>query len=130
MDAFCTVAQYEARFGEVSDEGILQECLDDATAELDAILDAYDIIIGDQPEGYTDKLMRVCRSMANRIMPTSASMPVGVTQTSITGGPYSQSFTFSAPYGVPRPLPSELEMLGIATSKIGSIRPKIGGGRC
>lgn len=127
---FCSIEQYEARYGAVADKDVLRECLGDSSAEIASILDAYGIDYANPSDVFADKLMRVCRSMTNRIMPTTNELPAGVTQTSITGGVYSQSYSFAAPYGTPKPLESELEMLGIPLSYIGSIRPKIGGERC
>lgn len=127
MAAFATVDQYTARFGAVADEGVLQQCLDDASAVILATLEQHGIDYMDMGDEYADRLMRVCRSMANRIMPTDAEMPAGATQASMTGGPYSQSWTFSAPYGTPKMLASEMHLLGLSTSYIGSIRPRVGG---
>jgi len=127
VTAFATVEEYVARFGAVANEGVLQQCLDDASAVISAMLEQHGIDYEDMGEEYRDRLMRVCRSMANRIMPSDAELPAGAMQTSMTGGPYSQSWTFSAPYGTPKMLTSEMHLLGLSTSYIGSIRPKIWG---
>lgn len=124
--SFCTVAQYEARFGEVDDTAILTECLADATAVIAARLDQAGIDYTTPDADYSDRLMRVCRSMANRVMP-SPTIPAGVTQATITAGPYSQGYTYATPYGTPRMLPSELALLGLSSSSIGSIPAKISG---
>ena len=126
MEPFCTVEQYTARVGAVDDEGILEECLSDATATIAAILDARGIDYTEPSEDYADRLMRVCRSMANRIMPSS-TIPGGATQASITGGPYSQGWTFAAPYGTPKPLASELKLLGITSGGLTSVPAAIDG---
>lgn len=126
MTAYCTKAQYEARFGAVSDATILGECLDDATAAINVALDEAGIDYSSPSADFADRLMRVCRSMANRIMPT-ASIPGGVTQATMTGGPYSQGWTFSAPYGTPKLLPSELKLLGITSGGLMSVPAAIDG---
>ena len=115
MTSFCTTAQYIERFGTVTNLTTLQACLDDCTAQICAELDAHDIDYTDPSTSFTDRLMRVCRSMANRIMPSEgdSDLPVGVTQMSETAGPYNAQYTFGVAYGTPRLMPSEARMLGI-----------------
>lgn len=121
MASFATTAQYIARYGAVADTAMLQECLDDATAAICAALDEAKVPHDDPSEEFADRLMRVCRSMANRCMPSQGfpDIPQGVTQASTTAGPYTQSLTFPASYGTPKPLPSELKMLGIGGGRVG-----------
>lgn len=128
MDTFATVEQYEARYGAVADAGTLQECLEDASAAMRAALERHQVDFSEPTEDFADRLMRVCRSVANRILPEdSEGVMQGVTQMSTTAGPYSQQFTFATSYGTPKLLPSELSLLGIgAGGPIGSIRPMIG----
>lgn len=113
--SYATIQQYEARFGAVDDETMLQECLDDCTDVIDAELDRHGVDHADPSPELSGRLMRVCRSMANRVMPAGggSDIPVGATQASFTAGPYNQQFTMSAPYGTPRMLPSEMALLGI-----------------
>ena len=127
MTPFCTVAQYTARYGSVSDTTMLLACLEDCTAQICAELDAREIDYDDPSESFTDRLMRVCRSMANRVMPASGGedVPVGVSQMSETTGPYSMQYTFATSYGTPKMLPSEMRMLGIG-ARVGCGR--MGGG--
>lgn len=124
MEPFATVEQYEARFGEVADEGVLEECLADASAAirmaLPATVDPCDV--GDD---MADRLMRVCRSVANRIMPSGSDVPVGVTQMTETAGVYSQTMSYTPAYGLPKLLPSELAMLGVC-GRVGVARPSYG----
>ena len=122
MAAFATKAQYEARFGTVADAAMLSECLDDASAAIKAALDPLGIDYEDPDEELADRLMRVCRSVANRIMPTGSEFPAGVTQSSVTAGPYSQTMSFSPSYGTPKLLPRELSMLGIGGGRVGWAR--------
>ena len=118
--AYATIDQYVARFGEVSDEEMLQECLDDCSAVIDAELDRRGVDYADPSESFADRLMRVCRSMANRVMPSGGSdIPVGATKATITAGPYSQSYDMVTTYGTPKMLPSEMALLGIAGGRIG-----------
>jgi hypothetical protein len=118
--SYATIDQYEARYGTVADEAMLQECLDDCSAVIDAELDRRGVDYVDPSESFADRLMRVCRSMANRVMPSDgADIPVGATQATITAGPYSQSYTMATTYGTPKMLPSELALLGIGGGRIG-----------
>ena len=119
--AYATIEQYEARFGPADDATVLQECLDDCSDVIDAELDRRGIDHDDPPAELADRLMRVCRSMANRVVPAGggSDIPVGATQASFTAGPYNQQFTMSAPYGTPRMLPSEKALLGIGGARIG-----------
>src|SRR5574344_911468 len=126
MESFCTVDEYEARYGDVSDASMLQECLDDCTAVICARLDRAGIDYSSPSEEYADRLMRVCRSMAYRIAPDDSFLPAGVTQASMRAVGFSQSMTFSSVYGTPKIMPSELELLGISSSSLGFWR--MGGG--
>lgn len=118
--SYATIEQYEDRFGSVGNPNMLQECLDDCTAAIDAELDRRGVDHANPSEEFADRLMRVCRSMANRVMPANgADIPVGATQASYTAGPYTQQFTLGVTYGTPKPLPSELVMLGIGGGRIG-----------
>lgn len=127
MQSFCTVDEYEARYGDVSDASMLQECLDDCTAVICARLDRAGIDYSSPSEEYADRLMRVCRSMAYRIAPEDSFLPAGVTQASMSAAGFSQSMTFSSVYGTPKIMPSELELLGIPSSSIGFFN--MGGGK-
>ena len=121
MTSYATISQYEARYGSVADDGILQECLNDCTATIDAELDRYGIDHSSPSEEYADRLMRVCRSMAHRVMPNDGSndIPVGATQASFTAGPYNQQFTLQTAYGTPRVNADERMLLGIPAGRIG-----------
>ena len=114
MDTFATVEEYTARYGSVDDTDMLSECLADASAAIRAELDRAGVDWAEPSEDFADRLMRVCRSVANRIMPTEdESTPQGVTQMSTTAGPYSQQFTFATTYGTAKLVKSELELLGV-----------------
>lgn len=114
MEPFCSVAQYEAEYGAVADEEKLLERLGDASALMRVKLSKAHIDYEDPSEDFADRLMRVCRSMTNRIMPSDdSSIPVGATQVSQTAGPFSQQYTISPGYSSPKMLESECDMLGI-----------------
>ena len=124
--SFASTEDYCARYGSVSDTAMLQECLDDASAVIRSYLEPTGIDWSDPTDDYADRLMRVCRAMANRVMPSQGGavddLPVGATQMSMTAGPYSQSVTFQSPYATPKPLKSELALLGVAGGSYRSIR--------
>ena len=93
--AYATVGQYESRYGAVSDESMLKECLEDASAVIDSALADYGIDAEGSTDEYSDKLMRVCRSMANRIMPRESEIPQGATSASMSAVGFTESFSFS-----------------------------------
>jgi len=126
MEPFATVSDYVNRFGPVADEGMLAECLGDATAAIAAALDPRGIDYSSPSEEFEDRLMRTCRSVANRLMPSGTEVPAGVTQASITAGSYSQTLSYTPSYGVPKLLPSELSMLGVGGGHVGTARPSYG----
>lgn len=121
--SYATVAEYVARYGCVDDCALLQECLDDCSAVIDAELDRRGVDYADPSDSFADRLMRVCRSMANRVMPASgdgeSDVPVGITAMTATAGPYSRTYSFSTTYGTPKMLPSEMALLGIGGARIG-----------
>lgn len=120
MAAFATVGQYEARFGAVDDEGLLSECLDDASAAIRLAASRAQLDVSDPDEDLADRLMRVCRSVANRLMPAGDSQVMqGVTQMGVTAGSYTEQYTFQSSYGTAKLLPSELDMLGIGPGRAG-----------
>ena len=125
MDPFATVAQYDARFpGRTASNEVLEECLMDATMAISEVLDSKGVSYDDPDEQFAYRLMSVCRSVANRIMPSD--MPMGATQFSMTAGPYTQTTSYSPTYGLPRLLKSELDMLGFLGGSIGFARPAYG----
>lgn len=112
--AFATIDEYDARFpGRTASDEMLVECLDDASAAIAQELEKRHIDPDDLTEELQDRCMRVCRSVANRLMPSGSDVPVGATQVSVTAGPYQQTASYSPTYGLPKLLPSELSMLGI-----------------
>lgn len=117
--SYATVEQYVARYGIVDDVTMLAECLEDATATINAVLAARYKSAADVD---SDVLMRVCRSVASRIMPASVDgwdAPVGVTQVSTTVGPYQQTYSRPYTYSTPRLTEAELSMLGLGGSRAG-----------
>lgn len=120
METFATIEDYDARFpGRTASDSMLGECLGDATLAIMDVLDKRGIDYGSPTEEFAERLMRTCRAVANRLMPSGSDVPVGATQVSVTAGPYQQTASYSPTYGLPKLLPSELTMLGIVGSRAG-----------
>ena len=115
LQTFATIEQYDARFpGRTAADGTLTACLEDATAAIMTELDQRGIPYESPDEAFADRLMRTCRSVANRILPQAASdVPQGVIQASISAVGFTQSYSYGTAYGTPKLLDSELSMLGI-----------------
>ena len=121
MTPFATVEQYVERFGPVDNTAMLEACLEDATAAIQVRPDKAQVDYSDPSDDFAYRLMSVCRSMANRIMPSGSDIPAGVTQASMTAVGFSESMSFTPSYGTPKPLPSELAMLGISGAGTGRV---------
>lgn len=120
MQAFATKEQYDARFpGRECTDAVLDECLMEATYAITVVLDTYDVDYSNPDEDMAYRLMSVCRSAANRIIPSSGLPPAGATSYTQTAGPYSASWNLASGYGTPKLLPSELKMLGIGGGRVG-----------
>lgn len=121
MEPFATKEQYESRFGEAGDKTMLAQCLEDATAAIMAEFAKrhVDIAAKLEDEMFADACMRVCRSVANRIMPGGVDVPLGASSVAETDGPYSRTVSYAPAYGLPKLLPSELSMLGIGGGRAG-----------
>lgn len=72
-------------------------------------------------------LKSVCCSMVIRAMSASQSDTFGLSQTTMTAGPYSQSASFANPSGDMYLTKMERKLLGINAAVIGTIPPVIGG---
>lgn len=121
MEPFATAEQHEARFGEVDDKSMLGQCLEDATAAIRAEFARRHVDISERlkDELFADACMRVCRSVANRIMPSGVDVPLGASSVAETDGPYSRTVSYAPSYGLPKLLPSELSMLGLGGGSAG-----------
>lgn len=121
MEPFATAEQHEARFGEVDDKSMLGQCLEDATAAIRAEFARRHVDISERlkDELFADACMRVCRSVANRIMPSGVDVPLGASSVAETDGPYSRTVRYAPSYGLPKLLPSELSMLGLGGGRAG-----------
>lgn len=114
MEAFATTEDYDARFpGRTVSDQTLEECLMDASYAIADALGKRGIDYADPDEDLAERMMRTCRAVANRLVPAGTDVPVGVTQMALTAGSYNQTVSYTPSYGLPRLLPSELDMLGL-----------------
>lgn len=126
MRPYASIDDYEARYGEVDDSGLLDELLMDATRLIDSELRLAGLPVDD--EEAADMRMQVCRSVAFRAMVQEAEspIPVGATQYSQGNGTYSESFTMGNPYRDTYLTKAERRLLGIGRKRVLFVMP--GGG--
>ena len=119
--AYATVAELEARYGELTDERQEQAAvlLDDAAVLIDAVATV--------DEAHEEAAKVVSCAMVNRALSAYESDMYGITQQTMTAGSYSQSMSYTNPSGDLYMTGTEKAMLGISGGYIGSIRPRIGG---
>lgn len=119
--AYATVAELEARYGELTDERQEQAAvlLDDAAVLIDAMATV--------DEAHEAAARVVSCAMVNRALSAYESDMYGITQQTMTAGSYSQSMSYTNPSGDLYMTGTEKAMLGISGGYIGSIRPRIGG---
>lgn len=122
--AFATVSDVEARWRTLSDDEKTRATalLDDASAMLASMMGG-----SDEVQGKETLLEIVCCNMVIRAMSASMADAFGVSQSSITAGPYTQSFSYANPGGDMYLTKAERRMLGISSGYIGTIEPRIGG---
>ena len=122
--AYADVSDLEARWRELSnaEQERAEVLLEDASAVLDSLVDV--------DETDTEQL-ELCKivvcAMVQRAMVVGEADAYGVTQQSMTSGPYTHSWTYSNPNANLYLTKAEKKMLGIGGGYIGSIRPMIGG---
>ena len=121
IKAFATVDEYAAAYGAVADEDRIGALLLRATGYLLSKMDGYEAGID---EVLDLNLSTVCMAMANRAASVPAGMG-GVSQLSQTAGSYTASASFFDQYM--RPLPSELDLLGLNGGAVSSCRMQAGG---
>lgn len=121
IKAFATADDYMAAYGAVADTGRLDALLMRATGYLLGKMDGY-VEGGD--EVLDLNLSTVCMSMVNRALSVPSGMS-GVSQYSQTAGSYTASVSLFDQYM--RPLPSELDLLGLNSGAVTSCRMMAGG---
>ena len=120
---YAEVSDLEARTTRpMSDDerAVASALLDDASAMLTALA-------GPPEDDDRCALMTmVACNMVQRAMSATDAGLFGVTQSTMTAGPYTQSQTYSNPAGDMYLTKTEKRMLGVSQGYIGSIRPMIG----
>ncbi len=121
--AYAEVSDIEARWRTLTAEEQTRAAalLDDASVRLDAL-----VVVNPEDEKQQAALKTVCCSMVIRAMAATQADSFGVSQTSITAGPYTRSFSYNNPSGDMYLTRDDRKMLGIIGSYIGEIQPKIG----
>lgn len=121
--AYATVSDIEARWRELTadEESKAGVLLDDAAA----ILDTLGVFDSSDPN-VAANLRTVSCNMVIRSMSAAQADTFGMSQGSMTAGPYTQSWTFANPSGDMYLTKMEKRLLGITSGYIGSIRPKVG----
>ena len=119
MDAFATVDDYVTRYGDVDDEGLLEQILLDASRLIKSELNNSGISVDADDEDAADRRMQVCRAVAYRAMDQEhqSSIPFGATQFSQAAGGYSESFTIGNPYRDIYLTKAEKHLLGIGRGR-------------
>lgn len=122
--AFADVSDLESRWRELStdEEARANVLLGDASAILSAL-----VKVDNSDYEQSELLKMVCCDMVIRAMSATAYDSFGLSQSSITAGPYTQSFSYSNPSGDMYLTKLEKRLLGISTSYIGTIRPMMAG---
>lgn len=109
---FCTRDEYVARYGEPTDPSVLDECLAEASREIErAVREAGRADMLGDPDYLLD-CKAVCRDMVFRV--AANSVPFGATQYSQSAGGFSESYSFARAYGSIKLNKTDREKLGIA----------------
>ena len=121
--AYAEVSDIETRLGRTfsADETAnVQALLDGASAVLNKLV----TITNDTEQNAL--LKYVCTNMVSRVLSNGLDV-MGASQASMTAGPYTQSYSFSTPYGDMYLTKLEKRILGITSGYIGSIEAEIKG---
>ena len=101
--SFATIEGYEARYGEVEDEQLLQQVLDDASRRIRSECRAHAVDTIDPDEEFADCLMQVCRDMAHRVLDVEtdkdSEIPLGATNYSTSADGFTKSYGFQSSGG-------------------------------
>lgn len=122
--AYALVTDIEARWRDLTttEEARAGVLIDDASAMLDRL-----VAVDPNDAEQAALLKMVCCNMVIRAMSATDSDIFGVSQTSMTAGPYSQSMSYVNPSGDMYLTRTEKRLLGVTQGYIGSIEPIIAG---
>ena len=121
--AYATYEDVEARWRQLSTEE--QDRCSILLGDAAAILDSF-VKVDESDDSQAELLKVVSCDMVIRAMSVAADT-FGVTQSSMTAGPYTQSWSYANPSGDLYLTKMEKRLLGIASGYIGSIEPSIRG---
>lgn len=119
--AFADVSDIEVRMQRTfttSETANVQALIDGASAVLDKLVTL------DGSDEQLALLNLVCTNMVCRVLSAGVDL-LGASQSSITAGPYTQSFSYSAPAGDFYLTKMEKRLLGVTSGYIGTLRPAI-----
>lgn len=122
--AYATVTDLESRIGRTltsSEAAQAETMLDDAAVILNKLVNL------DGSAEQLEALGIVSCNMVIRLLGTNDTDMFGATSATITAGPYSQSRSWSTPYGDMYLTKLDKRILGITSGYITTIEPKIGG---
>ena len=126
---YATVSDIETRWRTLdsTEQAKASALIDDASAIIDKLA-------GFDSDGLTEQQQAnakiVTCNMVIRAMSSATSDSFGLSQTSMTAGPYTQSWSYSNPSGDMYLTRMEKRLLGITSGYIGSIPAKIHHFRC
>lgn len=125
--AFADVTDIEQRWRalDADEQARAAVLLDDASAMLASM-----VTVDDSDQQQAQALKMVACNMVIRVMSAGVNAAFGATGGSMTGGPYSQSWTYAAPTGDMYLTKAERALLGVSSMAIGTIRPKYHHGEC
>lgn len=125
--AYADVSDIEARWRALStdEQARAAVLLDDASVQLSRL-----VTVDDSDQQQLAALKMVSCNMVIRVMSAGTSAMFGATNASMTGGPYSQSWTYEAPTGDMYLTKAEKALLGVSSTVISTIRPRYGHGEC
>jgi len=122
--AYAQVSDIEARWRDLStaEETRAGVLIDDASAMLSALVD-----VDPNDTEQAALLKQVCCNMVIRAMSATEADSYGVSNMSMTAGPYTQQWTYTNASGDMYLTKMEKRLLGVSTGYIGSIRPMMAG---
>ena len=122
--AYATVSDIEARWRALTteEEARAAVLIDDASAILTQLVD-----VDPEDAEQAALLETVCCNMVIRAMSASGSDLFGVSQASMTAGPYSQSMSYANPSGDMYLTKLEKQLLGVNSGYIRSLQAKVAG---
>jgi hypothetical protein len=123
--AYATIEDLEARYGEVDADLYprANALLDDAATMLEARVE-----VDASDPAQLARLRMVSCAMVNRALQAARDDAYGVSTSSYTMGPFTQSATYSNPSGDLYLTSGELRLLGGAGTVVASMRAEVRGG--